>query len=325
MEAAVITTYRCNAACQMCNIWKFPTKAREEIKPEVLTKLPSLNFCNVTGGEPFLRDDIEEIIFILKKKAKRIVISTNGYFTDKIVSIARKNKNIGIRISLEGLPAANDELRGLEHGFDHGLRTLLELKSLGLKDLGFGITVSDRNAKDMIELFRLAQAMNLEFATAVVHNSYYFHKHDNRIRQKERVIECFKKLVNELLNTKKVKNWFRAYFNYGLIQYVKGRKRLLPCAAGTDMFFLDPWGEIRPCNGMDTDSTENSFGNLKEKTFDRIWYGEKAESVRKKVATCRKNCWMIGSAGPAMKKNILKPAVWIIKTKWFKRDFMKDL
>ena len=29
MEASIITTYRCNSKCFMCNIWKYPT---EEIK-----------------------------------------------------------------------------------------------------------------------------------------------------------------------------------------------------------------------------------------------------------------------------------------------------
>ncbi|MCS7232024.1 MAG: radical SAM protein [Elusimicrobiota bacterium] len=123
----------------MCNIWKYPTSSEEEFKPEILNKLPQLNFANITGGEPMLRDDIDEIVDILTKKAKRVVISTNGYFTEKIVNLARKfkNKNFGVRISIEGLPAANDELRGLKDCFDHGLRTLLELHRLGLKDIGF--------------------------------------------------------------------------------------------------------------------------------------------------------------------------------------------
>lgn len=72
------------------------------------------------------------------KKAKRVVMSTNGYFTEKIVGIAKnfKKKNFGVRISIEGLPAINDELRGMKYRFDHGLRTLLELQKLGLKDIG---------------------------------------------------------------------------------------------------------------------------------------------------------------------------------------------
>ena len=315
MEAAIITTYRCPNRCFMCNIWKYPTKPEEEISPDVLEKLPSLEFANITGGEPFLRDDIGEIVRVLRKKAKRIVISTNGYFTEKIAVTARQNRDIGIRISIEGLPAANDELRGVKDCFDHGLRTLLELQRIGLKDIGFGITVSDRNAKDMLELYRLAKAMGVEFATAVVHNSYYFHKDDNAVNRKEEVMQCFRELIGELLGSKKPKDWFRAYFNFGLINHIQGKPRMLPCGAGTDMFFLDPRGEIRPCNGMGSDSPENSMGNISEAPFEEIWNSVSAVRIREKVKNCARNCWMIGSAAPAMKKNIFKPLMWVARNK----------
>jgi len=88
LEASIIVTYRCNARCRMCNIWKHPTKPDEEIKPETLEKLPRLDFCNVTGGEPFLRDDILDIVDVIKKKSNRVVISTNGYLTDRILKVA---------------------------------------------------------------------------------------------------------------------------------------------------------------------------------------------------------------------------------------------
>jgi len=325
MEASIITTYRCNCKCYMCNIWKYPTKIGEEIKPQVLNKLPNLSFCNITGGEPFLRDDIEEIVYILKRKAKRIVISTNGYLTERIVEIAKKNKDIGIRISIEGLSEANDKLRGRKNGFDHGLRTLLNLKKIGLKDIGFGITVSDRNAKDMLELYELAMGLGVEFATAVVHNGYYFHTYNNEIKNKEMVVDCFKEIVRELLKSKKPKNWFRAYFNYGLINYIRGNKRLLPCEAGTENFFVDPWGEIRPCNAMEDKYWFDSMGNLNEKEFDKIWYGDKAEEVREKVKKCPKNCWMIGTAAPVMRKYVQIPLKWIINVKFFKRIGIEDL
>ncbi|HLB24880.1 MAG TPA: radical SAM protein [Nitrospirota bacterium] len=317
MEAAVITTYRCNARCHMCNIWRYPTAVGDEIKPAVLEKLPRLDFCNVTGGEPFLREDISEIVKVLRGRSRRVVISTNGYYTEKILDVARANPDVGIRISLEGLAAANDELRGLKDGFDHGLRTLLELDRMGLKDIGFGITVSDRNAKDMIELYQLASAMGLEFATAAVHNSYYFHKYDNEVKAKDEVAECFRELIRELLKSRRVKDWFRAYFNFGLINYVQGRPRLLPCEAGTENFFVDPYGEVRPCNGMEESMWFESMGNLNERGFDEIWNGEKAKAIREKVKSCPKNCWMIGSAAPVMKKYIWKPALWILREKFF--------
>jgi radical SAM protein with 4Fe4S-binding SPASM domain len=299
----------------MCHVWKYPTKREEEIKPEILNKLPPLSFCNITGGEPFLREDLGKIVHLLKRRARRMVISTNGYFTDKILDLVRENRQIGIRISLEGLAKANDELRGVQDGFDRGLRTLLELQRMGVQDIGFGITVSDRNAREMLELYQMAKSMNLEFATAVVHNSYYFHKHDNAISQKEEVIACFRKLIEELLRTRRVKNWYRGYFNYGLIHYIRGNPRLLPCGAGEDMFFLDPRGEVRPCNGMDSDSLDNSMGNLNGNSFEEIWKGPRAIRLREKVRNCPKNCWMIGTASPAMKKNILKPSLWVARNK----------
>lgn len=314
MEACLIVTYRCNAKCYMCNTWQNPTKKEEEYQAELIDQLPSgLKFINITGGEPFLRDDIEKIVEKALTKTKRLVISTNGYFTEKIVKLADKFGNkIGFRVSLEGLPAANDELRGIKNGFDHGLRTILTLQDMGILDIGFGITVSDRNAKDMIELFRLAKSMGVEFATATTHNSFYFHKQNNRYNDPEMIAGEFEKIALELLKTNRPKNWFRAYFNMGLANKVRGKKRPLPCEVGTDMFFLDPYGNILPCNGSDEPMI---MGNLQQQTFDEIWNSSTAESIRKGVCSCPKQCWMIGSAAPAMKKRLKTPALWVAKNK----------
>ena len=312
MEGLIAVTYRCNAKCHMCNIWKYPTDKDDEITAQDLQKIPAgLKFANITGGEPFIRDDIEELIMTVRARTKRLVVSTNGYFWDRIVEVAKKDKSIGFRISLEGLPSANDTLRGLKDGFDRGIRTLLILRSMGVKDIGFGITVSDRNAKDLMELYQLAKELKMEFATAAVHNNYYFHKFDNQITDKKAVTTEFEKLSRELLKSNRVKNWYRAYFNHGLINYINGGRRLLPCEVGSDVFFMDPYGEIRPCNGM-----EETMGNIKKASFNEIWQGEEAKRIRKLVAACDKNCWMVGSAAPAIKKYISKPTRWILANKW---------
>jgi radical SAM protein with 4Fe4S-binding SPASM domain len=316
MDAAVITTYRCFQKCAMCHIWKFPTREEEEFAPSLLEKLPRFSFCNVTGGEPFLRKDLTEIVTVLKRKARRIVISTNGYLTDDILKLARHHREIGFRISLEGMPAVNDALRGMPESFDHGLRTLLGLQELGLKDIGFGITVSDRNHAEMLKLYHLAKRLNVEFATAVVHNSFYFHTLENELRDKEKVAGSFQDLVGELLRSKKIKDWYRAYFNYGLIGYIQGHERLLPCPAGTEVFFLDPRGEIYPCNGMEEKVWLESLGNLHQHSFKDIWSSQKATEARAKVRSCPKNCWMIGTVSPAMKRSLWKPTLWIFKNKF---------
>ena len=69
---------------------------------------------NITGGEPLLRKDLAEIVDILAPKAHRLEISTNGYFTDRLVEIGRRHPEITIRISLEGLQEINDDVRGID-------------------------------------------------------------------------------------------------------------------------------------------------------------------------------------------------------------------
>lgn len=313
--ASIIVTYRCNAKCHMCNTWRYPSKREEELKLSEYEGLPFMEAVNVTGGEPFLREDLDDIVSVLKKKTKRLVISSNGFFTDRILKLFEKHRDIGIRISIEGLPKANDELRGIRDGFDHGIRSLIELGHMGVKDIGFGITVTDRNAGDLLELYKLSKMMGLEFATAAAHNAFYFHKLDNRFGDPKALVVEFKKLIRELLKSKKPKDWFRAYFNYGLINYIQGNQRLLPCEMGSDSFFLDPRGEVFPCNVMN-----ESMGNIKEASFNDIFCGDKAKKIRCMVKECDKNCWMIGSVGYQMKKYVRVPARWVLRHKFLKKE-----
>ena len=314
-DASLILTYRCPMRCKMCNIWQYPTRKEEELKAADLKSLPRLKFINLTGGEPFIREDLPEIVEECFRHTDRIVISTSGWFEDRVIALAKRFPNIGIRISIEGLSQKNDELRGHAGGFDKGLRTLLTLKQMGLKDIGFGCTVSNNNSADMLSLYQLSLSLGLEFATAAFHNSYYFHKDDNSITNKERVTDDFRQLIDWQLRERSPKSWFRAWFNMGLINYIEGGRRMLPCEAGSANFFIDPWGEVYPCNGLEEKFWKESMGNIHEADFMTIWQSERAEAVRAKVRTCPKNCWMVGTASPVMHKYIKHPAAWALRNK----------
>lgn len=314
-DASIILTYRCPMRCKMCNIWKYPTDKREELRAEDLRTLPQLKFINLTGGEPFIREDLPEIVEECFKHTSRIVISTSGWFDDRVIDLARRFPNIGIRISIEGLRQKNDELRGREGGFDKGYRTLLKLKEMGVKDIGFGCTVSNNNSADMLDLYELSHKLGMEFATAAFHNSYYFHKDDNAITNREKVCADFEELIRRQLSESHPKAWFRAFFNMGLINYIEGGRRMLPCEAGSANFFIDPWGEVYPCNGMEEKYWKESMGNIHEADFQTIWTSEQAQHVRQMVARCPKNCWMVGTASPVMHRYLIHPAKWAIKNK----------
>ena len=320
LNGTVIVTYRCNARCTMCNRYKCPSKPDEELSLETIKKLPQMYFTNITGGEPFIREDLPDIVRELYKKSDRIVISTNGFFTDRIIKLCEEFPNVGIRISIEGLEETNNKIRGLEDGFNKGYSTLKKLVEMKHPDVGFGMTVQDANAKDLVALYNLSDELNMEFATASLHNSFYFVEAKNIIKDRMMVGREFEKLINKLLESKSPKKWFRAYFNHGLINYIFGQKRLLPCDMAFDTFFIDPYGDVMPCNGT---KQKEVMGNLNDSSWDELWNSEQAKKVRTKVRCCDRQCWMIGSVSPAMKKYIWVPALWVIKHK-FLRFFKKE-
>ncbi len=315
-DVSIITTYRCQMRCKMCDIWENPTDSKREITAEELEILPNFKFVNITGGEPFVRRDLEDIVEVMYRKSDRVVISTSGYHYKRILQMAKRFPNIGIRVSIEGLSQHNDDLRGREGGFDRGLKTLLGLREMGCKDIGFGMTVSNKNSGDVVWLHRLAKSLGMEFATAAFHNSFYFHKDDNWIDNQEVVINDFHKLIEALLKEKSPKSWFRAFFNLGLINYIRGGKRMLPCEAGTANFFIEPYGDVYPCNGLEDRYWKENMGNIRDvDSFEELWHSEQSKKVRGLVNTCPKNCWMVGVAAPVMKKYIKNPAIWVLKNK----------
>jgi MoaA/NifB/PqqE/SkfB family radical SAM enzyme len=295
----------------MCHRWKVPSRREDEISPADLATLPEMVRLNITGGEPFIKEDLSEILDVVKEKAKRIVISSNGLLTRKILEVMGKHRDIGVRLSFDGIGETHDRIRGVKGIHQKALETLLGLKGLGIKDLGIAVTISDQNAHYLVPLFNLAESEGVELATAILHNAFYFQKQDNTIENKQFVEAGVRELTRAYLKSSHPKNWFRAYFTQGIVDHMYGRERAMKCTMATDSFFVDPYGDIRPCNVMD-----HRFGNIREKTFLEIWKSPEAEEARAKVGTCPENCWMIGSVGHLMRKQIWKPLAWIARNKW---------
>ena len=319
IQASIITTFRCNAKCNMCNIWKFQTKKEEELDPKYYANLPNGLRINITGGEPMLREDIEEIFSILHPKASLLELSTNGFYTEKIVSLANKYPDILIRVSLEGLPKMNDEKRGTKDGFDHALRTMLELKKTKCKNIGFSVVISPDNYQDLIYLYELCTSLGVELGNSVVHNSWYFHKDDN-VTESEDALNQHEQFVKALLTSKragiknKLKDYGRAYFNKSIHQRLRsdlpGYRP--PCGALKDFFFIDPWGNVAPCNGS---KEEWILGNLKESSFEEIMNSQRAKDILPRITQCERNCAFIVTERHDMLRRPWIPVKWIIENK----------
>lgn len=318
VQASLITTFRCNARCNMCNIWQHQTKESEELDLEYYKKLPAGLRINITGGEPTLRKDIDKIFEILYPKASLLELSTNGFNTETIVRLANKYPNILIRVSLEGLPNMNDSKRGTVDGFDHALRTMLELKKTKCKNIGFSVVISPDNYKDLLYLYDLCVALDVELGNSTVHNSWYFHKEDNNIVSQEALAQ-HEKFVIALLTSKrrglksKLKDYGRAYFNRSIHRRLMGDRGYRPaCGALTDFFFIDPFGNVSPCNGS---AEEWIIGNIKDNSFEEIMNSPTAKETLEKVKNCNRECSFIVTERHDMKRHPWIPIMWILKNK----------
>jgi radical SAM protein with 4Fe4S-binding SPASM domain len=91
---------------------------------------------------------------------------------------------------------------------------------------------------------------------------------------------------------------------------------MLPCEAGTANFFIEPYGDVYPCNGLEETYWKESMGNIRDyDNFEDLWYSDQAHKVRDLVRKCPKNCWMVGTAAPVMKKYIQHPLKWVAENK----------
>ena len=183
-EALVAVTYRCNSRCIMCNIWK--EKPGEEVPASFYGRLPStLTNINLTGGEPFLRKDLPEIVEVIKRRCNdpRMVINTNGFTPELIEGAARKiasvSRKVGIRVSIDGIGEAHDRTRGVSGAYGRALRTLKSLKALGIRDLGVAFTAAGENLTEISKVYALSRELGVEFTIAVAHSSEVYFKADN--------------------------------------------------------------------------------------------------------------------------------------------------
>jgi MoaA/NifB/PqqE/SkfB family radical SAM enzyme len=76
-----------------------------------------------------------------------------------------------------------------------------------------------------------------------------------------------------------------------------------------DFFFLDPRGDVFPCNVLDV-----KMGNVRDGSFEEIRRRSEA-AVRRAVGRCREQCWMVCTVSPPMRRRPLRPIAWIAGAK----------
>lgn len=318
IDCVLAVTYRCNSRCTMCDIWKL--KETRELELEYYKKLPpTLRDINVSGGEPFLRQDLVELVKILHETCPkaRMIISTNGYLSDlikeKMWQILKIVPNVGVGVSIDGIGEMHDKIRGIPGGFNLATKTISVLREeVGIKNLRIAFTISKQNVEHLSKVYDLSRELGVQFTLALAQSSEFFFggKKIEEIPEEKILKEQFDYVIKKELHGWQVKRWARAYFAKSLFEFAKTGKQALPSRAGVDFFFLDPFGNVYP-------SVVHNFvmGNLYEKNIAEIWFSPAADIARKGVKEAKQDVWMICTARTAIKRHPFRVGWWIIKNK----------
>lgn len=173
-------TKRCNLHCQMCFLWANREdrgavlreyKAEEmdpnrwlEIIDEVAFYKPSIG---ISGGESLLFENVLPIIRHIKSKKMYCSINTNGMLLEKYAQDLVAAKLDMVRVSIDGLPAIHDKIRGVKGSFSRlikGIEKLNELKqrsatSLPVVEVYF--TITNQNFKHMLDVLEIIEQKNI--------------------------------------------------------------------------------------------------------------------------------------------------------------------
>ncbi len=136
----VSVSYRCNSKCRTCDVWRKPN---DDLTLEEWTKVfqkigRGPIYLTFTGGEPFLRKDLPEVVRAGYEhcRPEYITIPTNGILTPRIIEGVTQicehapKSQIGINLSLDGLEQEHDDIRLVPGNWERAMKTWTGLKEL---------------------------------------------------------------------------------------------------------------------------------------------------------------------------------------------------
>ena len=298
----------CNGRCTTCNIWKMDPRPDPTLKQisgffdENRETLSNLKFIQLTGGEPFLRDDLTEIVSIVHEAAPKCMIwlPTNGLLPEKIhettMEILRRTDKhvIGVTISLDGEGEAHDIQRGLDGSYMKAVRTLKSLSDLkkktGRLHLSTGFTLTPNNYIQAPLVQRLTYRYGADFSIRPVNVSehYYQKMEQNSVLDPDEVWKTVRYLAHLVKNEKGMFNSLTMLAYLKGIKAFIGERRTLPCSAARESVFIDGVGDVFPCIVMN-----HELGNAYETPLKEILASEETRKVCEAISELQcPTCWL---------------------------------
>lgn len=314
-------TNRCNMRCFMCGNFNREHDTQLELTSEEIKKVfsdPYLRYLDIirfTGGEPFIKKDLKEIIYNIHQNTncKFYFITTNCTFMERIEDIIKslvpEGINLNFQVSLDSIGEEHDDIRRLKDAGKLVMENLIRLRKLREKYnffIGINQTLSSKNLTKVKEVNEFCKKNN--FVHMLLLASKY-HESDERTNFEDfnsdfelfapiskedlkRFYDVLEEIENKTHNKtiyEKVRHFTENYIHHHaknrlLRDYVSP---LPKCMAYFNYCRILPDGSVIPC----TLRSGLVIGNLKEQTFGEMWKSSKASHYRKIIKNCQ-GCWV---------------------------------
>ena len=259
--AIVYVDGRCNMHCGFCIHAAMDARKSGRISPSdwgnVFKRAKSLLHLTITGGEPFLRKDLTEIIseIINSSGVPRVSIKSNGFYLKRIEECVpnliskHPNTEFTLSISLDGPKIIHDKVRNFEGAYDKVLETVETMK-VYRKEKNFFLrlgSVLTNETKDFLPDF-LNETDNwpIDFHEIIL-------VRDIPDKEQLKLKQIYKQL-SERQQNRSSKEWKRS-FNGKIfdklyketIKRLDKKDNLSPCLAGSRFVEIFPDGIVRGC------------------------------------------------------------------------------
>ncbi len=254
-------------------------------------------YLTFSGGEPFLRPDLADIVATGYRLCRPAVITipTNGWLTEQVLAQttaileATPQAQVGINLSLDGVGELHDDIRGRPGSWTRAVATYRALRELRYPNLMLSIhtVISRFNVADLPAIY--------EGLTALAPDSYITEVAEERVElgtvgagitpAPDEYDRAAAFLIAQLQRRPtagfaRVTRAFRVHYYRLAARILREQRQVIPCYAGWSSAHIAPTGDVWTCC-----TRAEPVGNLRETDFDfdAIWFGDRAEALRRSI------------------------------------------
>jgi MoaA/NifB/PqqE/SkfB family radical SAM enzyme len=320
MTLTYSVTAACQSRCKTCGIGHMymarPERADQDLTTDEAEKIfkamKRVYFFNISGGEPFLREDLPRIVELACRHLKPRVIHTptNAIMSERIEAYTREILEIikkydesvpfTVKPSIDGVGDLHDEIRGVKGNFLKLRETIGRLKQVEKEYRNFhlelGTVVSNFNIDHLDEIEDFVHSLGVEsYRNEVAEQRTEFFNVGDPITPDaatyQKLMKDFARKIEANIKGKKAlaktTEALRLVY-YDLAGKILERKtQVIPCYAGVSNAHINYDGGVWPCCVL---GYSQQMGNLRDYGYDfqKLWQSERAREVRKFIKD--KNC-----------------------------------